>query len=155
MLGWAHTLRSKESRRNENNNGNDDSNNDNSDSSKNNERNGNENSVGSSSSSSDNKNDNDKDDNSENNDNDDDENKDNNENENENNEHSIPKEIFTAIRPKNISYKKMSKIGKMIKRIIDHGRIEYLRCFSLDTKIIKYCDSLLSPECYMIISTRI
>jgi hypothetical protein len=42
----------------------------------------------------------------------------------------------------------------MVKRIIDHGRVEYLRNIGLKTKQLKYCDELYSPECVMIIGTK-
>jgi hypothetical protein len=76
---------------------------------------------------------------------------------NRNNEieaHTIPKEINSVIRPKNIDYVTMAKTGKMVKRIIDHGRVEYLRNIGLKTKQLKYCDELYSPECVMIIGTK-
>jgi len=87
----------------------------------------------------------------------------NNENENEKNEnnendkieaHTLPKELNSVIRPKNIDYVTMAKTGKMVKRIIDQGRVEYLRNIGLKTKQLKYCDELYSPECVMIIGTK-
>jgi hypothetical protein len=69
-------------------------------------------------------------------------------------EHSVPKETLTVIRPTNINYREMAETGKMIKRILDHGRIEHLRSLGLVTKQLKYCEPVFSPECVMIIGVR-
>jgi tRNA:m4X modification enzyme len=56
-------------------------------------------------------------------------------------------------RPEGLSYTEMSEIGKMVKRVIDQGRVEYLRSFGISAHQVKYCDPSLSPECFMIVST--
>lgn len=57
-------------------------------------------------------------------------------------------------RPEGLSYAEMSEIGKMVKRVIDQGRVEYLRSFGISARQVQYCDPSLSPECFMIVSTR-
>ena len=69
-------------------------------------------------------------------------------------EHSAPKESSCVIRPTSISYTDMAITGKMIKRILDQGRVEYCRSFNLNSKQIKYCDDIFSPECVMIVATK-
>lgn len=77
-----------------------------------------------------------------------------NEEEEEEVEHALSKGVTTAVRPANISYDDMSCVGKMVKRILDQGRVEYLRSLDLHANQIQYCHSSLSPECVMIIATR-
>ena len=69
-------------------------------------------------------------------------------------EHSVPKESSSIMRPHNIQYREMAKTGKMVKRIFDQGRVEFLRKFGLIARQINYCDSVLSPECVMIMAIR-
>ena len=65
-------------------------------------------------------------------------------------------EVNTSIpRPSGLSYTEMSIIGKMIKRIIDQGRVEFLRNLGINAHQVRYCDPLLSPECFMIVSDQI
>ena len=69
-------------------------------------------------------------------------------------EHALPKGVTVAVRPANITYDDMSRVGKMVKRILDQGRVEYLRTMDLHANQTQYCQSSLSPECVMIIATR-
>ena len=74
--------------------------------------------------------------------------------EGEGEEHNTPKLSSSAPRPSNITYSEMSNVGKMVKRIFDQGRVEYLRDLGLRGFQTRYCDANLSPECVMIIATR-
>ena len=87
-------------------------------------------------------------------DNDDEEDDDGEEEDEKEEEHSVPKESSSIMRPHNIQYREMAKTGKMVKRIFDQGRVEYLRKFGLIARQINYCDSVLSPECVMIMAIR-
>ena len=82
------------------------------------------------------------------------ENEDDDDDKDEKEEHSAPKESSSVMRPTSISYTDMAITGKMIKRILDQGRVEYCRSFNLSSKQIKYCDDILSPECVMIVATK-
>ena len=58
-----------------------------------------------------------------------------------------------AIRPTNITYEEMAMTGKKIKRILDYGRLRWLRQeLGLDAQMVRYCDTELSPECWMLIN---
>ena len=47
----------------------------------------------------------------------------------------------------------MALYGWMIKRIFDHGRLEYLRnVYQLQAKQVQYCETELSPENIMLIA---
>ena len=87
-------------------------------------------------------------------DNDDEEDDDGEEEDEKEEEHSVPKESSSIMRPHNIQYREMAKTGKMVKRIFDQGRVEFLRKFGLIARQINYCDSVLSPECVMIMAIR-
>ena len=67
-------------------------------------------------------------------------------------EHSAPVNEST-VRPADLSSREMSDVGKMVKRILDQGRVMYLRRLGLPARQVRYCDPSLSPECYMIIAT--
>jgi tRNA:m4X modification enzyme len=60
--------------------------------------------------------------------------------------------LNNVARPNNLTLSEMSVIGKMIKRIFDHGRIVHLHSLGFRAYQIKYCDPSLSPECYMILA---
>ena len=49
----------------------------------------------------------------------------------------------------------LSAIGKKTKRILDHGRILYLRDLGFDAFAVRYCSSDLSPECHAIIARNL
>lgn len=72
------------------------------------------------------------------------------------NEHSVPMADLSgpSHRPRGLSYEEMSRIGKMVKRILDHGRVLYLRDMGFVVCQRRYCDKELSPECYLILATR-
>jgi hypothetical protein len=42
-------------------------------------------------------------------------------------------------RPHHLTNIEMSSVGKQVKRILDHGRIEYLRKIGFNASIIRYC----------------
>ena len=47
----------------------------------------------------------------------------------------------------------MALTGKKIKRILDYGRLRWLRQeLGLDAHMVRYCDTELSPECWMLIN---
>lgn len=58
-----------------------------------------------------------------------------------------------VLRP-NISSERMARIGKMIKRIFDHGRVEHLRSLGLHAQQVQYCIPELSPECFLILACK-
>ena len=61
----------------------------------------------------------------------------------------------STLRRPALSYEDMSVVGKMIKRILDQGRVEFLRNLGLSCAVQRrYCDPELSPECYLILATR-
>lgn len=63
--------------------------------------------------------------------------------------------IKGAPRPAGITYAEMGAIGGMVKRLLDHGRVMYLRdTFGFTARQVQYCDPALSPECMLIIATR-
>jgi tRNA:m4X modification enzyme len=76
--------------------------------------------------------------------------------EEDNNEHSLPAVEVSqpSHRPRGLSYEEMSQVGKMVKRILDHGRVLYLRAMGFTVCQRRYCDKELSPECYLILATR-
>jgi hypothetical protein len=63
-------------------------------------------------------------------------------------------EIRSVIRPSNITYEEMAAAGLMAKRILDQGRVEFLREMGLNARQLQYCDPELSPECMLILATR-
>jgi tRNA:m4X modification enzyme len=61
----------------------------------------------------------------------------------------------SVIRPTNITPDEMKAIGWKVKRIIDQGRVEFLRGgFGLAARQLKYCANELSPECVMIVAAE-
>ena len=69
-------------------------------------------------------------------------------------EHAPPKDQYNSNRPTNITYTDMAETGKKVKRILDHGRVKFLKCIGLRAAQIKYCHPSLSPECIMIVADR-
>ena len=59
-----------------------------------------------------------------------------------------------TIRPTSISVEEMSVVGKRIKRIFDHGRINFLRSRGFQAHQKQYCDPSLSPECFIIVAKK-
>eukprot|EP01039_Chlorochromonas_danica_P006504 gene6504-7171_t len=56
-------------------------------------------------------------------------------------------------RPVSIAEEDMPMIGKKIKRILDYGRVLYLRnVLKMKVKYLRYCDEKLSPECMVILA---
>lgn len=55
-------------------------------------------------------------------------------------------------RPSHLSNLEMSVVGKQIKRILDQGRVDYLKSLGFDAKTVRYCSSDLSPECYVVVA---
>ena len=43
-------------------------------------------------------------------------------------------------------------VGRMCKRLIDLGRVEYLRSIGLEAELMHYCDAALSPENCLILA---
>lgn len=84
-------------------------------------------------------------------------------------QHAVPAMSSSTPRPSGLSYADMARIGKMVKRVIDQGRVEYLRALQLGGissgsgdknggdcpqytwRQVQYCDPSLSPECFAII----
>ena len=56
-------------------------------------------------------------------------------------------------RPKNITREEMKSTGIKIKRILDFGRIEFVKnVVKINIDLVKYCDDSLSPECMLLLS---
>lgn len=61
----------------------------------------------------------------------------------------------TSHRPAEVRTRRdMSRVGGMVKRILDQGRVLYLRSLGLEARQVQYCEPSLSPECFMIIATQ-
>lgn len=80
-------------------------------------------------------------------------------------QHSIEKEVndekhiisintSNIQRPKNISAIEMIQVGQMIKRILDQGRIEFLRSLGYEANQVRFCDPKYSPECMLILAKK-
>jgi tRNA:m4X modification enzyme len=68
-------------------------------------------------------------------------------------EHSIPTDTLEGFpRPKDLSREEMAGVGKMVKRVLDQGRVEYLRRIGMNAFQVRYCPSVLSPECFVIVA---
>jgi Methyltransferase TRM13 len=76
------------------------------------------------------------------------------EQEQEQDEHAPPKDQHNTNRPTDITYGQMAETGKKVKRILDHGRVKFLKHLGLRASQIKYCHPSLSPECIMIVADR-
>jgi hypothetical protein len=63
--------------------------------------------------------------------------------------------IMSRCTPHGLNYDQMSLLGKMIKRVIDQGRVEHFRKLGFQAFQTKYCDAELSPECFMIIARHL
>ena len=74
--------------------------------------------------------------------------------EQEQDEHAPPKDQHNTNRPTDITYAQMAETGKKVKRILDHGRVKFLKHLGLRASQIKYCHPSLSPECIMIVAVR-
>lgn len=62
--------------------------------------------------------------------------------------------LTPSVRPKHITHEEMTSVGRMIKRILDQGRTEYLaNRFGMKTRQVQYCEDNLTPENTMIIAT--
>lgn len=58
-----------------------------------------------------------------------------------------------VMRPANITPPEMQLLGWQVKRIFDHGRVEYInRYYNMSARQIRYCDRILSPECVMLLA---
>jgi hypothetical protein len=94
-------------------------------------------------------------------------------------QHAVPAMPSGTPRPAGLSFAEMARIGKMVKRVIDQGRVEYLVSLQLGNtagvdgsssggssseskggsgayrwRQVQYCDPSLSPECFAIIGGR-
>ena len=72
-------------------------------------------------------------------------------------EHSVPKVDLDSCsvatqRPLGMTSRQMGKTGLKVKRLLDQGRVEFLRAKGLEAYQVQYCSPVLSPECYMIIA---
>lgn len=47
-----------------------------------------------------------------------------------------------------------ARIGRMVKRIFDYGRVLYLRSLGLQAEMVHYCDAAVSPENCLIIAWK-
>lgn len=58
-------------------------------------------------------------------------------------------------RPKNLDYANLAKIGRQIKRMLDYGRLLFLRetLRVSSARMVQYCDEKLSPECILLLAT--
>jgi Methyltransferase TRM13 len=74
--------------------------------------------------------------------------------EQEQDEHAPPKDQHNTNRPTDITYAQMAETGKKVKRILDHGRVKFLKHLGLRAAQLKYCHPSLSPECIMIVADR-
>jgi tRNA:m4X modification enzyme len=70
------------------------------------------------------------------------------------NEHSVGNIENSRVPRPALSYADMSAVGKMVKRVLDEGRVQYLNRLGLRAVQRRYCDPELSPECYLILATR-
>ncbi len=67
-------------------------------------------------------------------------------------EHKIPAHV--ARRPDCIAKESMPQLGKKVKRVLDYGRVCYLReVLGMEVKYFAYCDEKLSPECMLILAS--
>jgi len=46
----------------------------------------------------------------------------------------------------------MAVTGYMVKRLLDHGRVHFLRSMGLHAKQVRFCSPKLTPECYLILA---
>lgn len=61
-----------------------------------------------------------------------------------------------VMRPENITPAEMQLLGWQVKRIIDHGRVEYINTYyKMSARQIRYCDRILSPECVMLLAREV
>ena len=76
------------------------------------------------------------------------------EEEEEEEEHKAPKD--NANRPTNITREEMAACGAKIKRLLDHGRLLYARSRLQmpSVRVVQYCDSSESPECFLLVGQR-
>ncbi len=56
-------------------------------------------------------------------------------------------------RPANLSPKDMAEAGFMAKRLLDHGRVVYLRSLQMRAAQVRFCSPRLTPECYLILAS--
>ncbi|RYG62690.1 hypothetical protein EON64_17410, partial [archaeon] len=67
-------------------------------------------------------------------------------------EHEVPKQDLS--KPSWISDEMMPAIGKQIKRVLDYGRVMYMRQqLGMQVKYVQYCDDSLSPESMLIVAS--
>ena len=69
---------------------------------------------------------------------------------------SSPLPTTSVPRPDGITPAEMAHVGWMIKRIFDHGRVQYLQSYMgfSGAKQVVYCDPSLSPENCLLVATR-
>jgi hypothetical protein len=61
----------------------------------------------------------------------------------------------TVIRPAGITPDAMRALGWRVKRILDEGRVQYIRSqYCMSARQVRYCARELSPECAMIVATQ-
>lgn len=73
----------------------------------------------------------------------------------EGNDHQAPLSA-QVVRPENITPTEMQLLGWQVKRIFDHGRVEYInKYYRMSARQIRYCERHLSPECVMIVATEL
>jgi len=71
------------------------------------------------------------------------------------NQHAAPRDV-QVIRPTNITSEQMQILGWKVKRIIDQGRVEYIKKqYRMSAKQVRYCARRLSPECVLLVATQL
>lgn len=79
----------------------------------------------------------------------------NGQDEKEDQEHGKVDVSKAAKRPKSLSHDQISVVGRRIKRIIDYGRLVFIRqeLGMNNAGLVQYCMEELSPECMLLIAT--
>eukprot|EP01041_Mallomonas_annulata_P006777 gene6777-13731_t len=66
---------------------------------------------------------------------------------------TIKSSSSSSLRPAGLGCDDLSRIGWMVKRILDQGRVERLRAAGLHARQVQYCDPSLSPECIVLLAS--
>lgn len=60
-----------------------------------------------------------------------------------------------VIRPSGITPEEMRSLGWKVKRILDEGRVQFIRSgYNMTARQVRYCARALSPECVMIVAQQ-
>ena len=66
--------------------------------------------------------------------------------------HDVPLPSSALSQGLGLTYEELGNLGRMTKRVLDEGRVHYLKNLNMDVQQVNYCDKELSPENVLIVA---